>query len=141
MTDTDTLDPRAATYERYLDAWSAVAPEERLSLLRDSVTEDVLFENPTQTRNGMADLIDHLEGFQRRVPGGAFRMNNMLGWGNWAIAEWQLVDAEGEPGFSGSDILYFDTEGRIVSILLFGNVEAQKLAWRRRDPVSLQLTG
>jgi len=26
------------------------------------------------------------------------------------------------------------------AILLFGNVEARKFAWRRRDPVSLELT-
>jgi hypothetical protein len=67
-------------------------------------------------------------------------MNNMLGWGNYALAEWQLVDAKGVAGVSGYDVLTFDEKGLISTILLFGNVEAQKLAWRRRDPVALELT-
>jgi hypothetical protein len=67
-------------------------------------------------------------------------MNYMIDWGTHALAEWQLVDAKGDAGFSGYDILTFDEQGLILTILLFGNVEAQKLAWRRRDPVSLELT-
>jgi len=43
-------------------------------------------------------------------------------------------------GFSGYDVLTFDEHGPTSTILLFGNVEAQKLTWRRRDPVSLKLT-
>lgn len=50
------------------------------------------------------------------------------------------MDAEGDAGFSGYDVLTFDERGLISTILLFGNVEAQKLAWRRRDPVSQELT-
>jgi hypothetical protein len=41
------------------------------------------------------------------------------------------------------DYVSFDTRapvGPMPAILLFGNVEAQKFAWRRRDPVSLELT-
>jgi len=41
------------------------------------------------------------------------------------------------------DYVSFDTrapEGPMPAILLFSNVEAQKFARRRRDPVSLELT-
>lgn len=133
-------DKRVQTYDLYLAAWSAVSDNERARMLGESVADDVVFENPQQTRHGRADLKAHLEGFQRRSPGGAFRMNHMVGWDGHALAEWQLVDANGHPGFSGVDVLTFDDQGRIATILLFGNVEAQKLAWRRRDPVSLQPT-
>jgi hypothetical protein len=47
---------------------------------------------------------------------------------------------QGDPGFSRYDVLTFDEQGLISTILLFGSVEAQKLASRRRDPVSLELT-
>jgi hypothetical protein len=60
--------------------------------------------------------------------------------GPHALAEWQLVDTNGDPGFSGYDVLTFDGEGRILTILMLVNVEAQKLAWRRRDPVTMELT-
>lgn len=132
---------RVETYDRYLAAWSAIPDAERETLLRATLSDEIVFENPQQTRRGIADMIAHLEGFQQRTPGGTFRMNTMVGWGDRALAEWQLVDAAGKPGFSGYDMLAFDSSGRISTILLFGNVEAQKLAWRRRDPVQLLVTG
>ena len=133
-------DKRVQTYELYLAAWAAIPDAERESRLRASVTNDVVFENPMQTRRGIADVVEHLEGFQARSPGGLFRMNNMIGWDSHAMAEWQMVNAQGEPGFSGYDILAFNEQGLISTILLFGNVEKQKLAWRRRDMVSMKTT-
>jgi len=96
-------------------------------MLRESLSQDIVFKNPLQTRHGLAEVTAHLEGFQVRSPGGSFRMNNMVGWGTYALAEWQLVDAKGDAGFSGYDVLTFDEQGLISTILLFGNVEAQKL--------------
>ncbi len=54
-------------------------------------------------------------------------MNEMLGWENHGLATWQLVDAQGKPGFFGYDVLAFDGKGRIESILLFSHVEKQIL--------------
>jgi hypothetical protein len=51
----------------------------------------------------------------------------MLGWGSHGIATWQFVDAQGQPGFWGYDVLAYDGQGRIESILLFGHVEKQML--------------
>ena len=133
-------DRRVKTYDLYLAAWSAVPDAERVRMLEESLSETIVFTNPMQTRRGLSDVAKHLEGFQVRSPGGSFRMNNMVGWGTVAMAEWQLVDAKGDPGFSGYDVLTLDEKGLISTILLFGNVEAQKLAWRRRDQVSLEVT-
>lgn len=127
-------------YDLYLAAWSDVPVEQRARMLRESVSEHVVFANPQQTRRGIDEVIEHLEGFQQRSPGGSFRINNMVGWADHGLAEWQLVDAEGKAGPSGYDVLTFDDQGLISSILLFGSVEAQKLAWRRRDPVALEPT-
>ncbi len=122
-------DERVQTYDRYLAAWSAIPDAERARMLRESLSEQIVFTNPQQTRCGLSEVVEHLEGFQVRSPGGSFRMNSMVGWGAYALAEWQLVDAKGSPGFSGYDVLTFDEQGLISTILLFGNVEAQKLAW------------
>jgi hypothetical protein len=120
-------DKRVAIYDTYLSAWSAIPDEERRRLLRESVTEDVVFRNPMQTRAGLDDVVKHLEGFQQRSPNGSFVSVAMLGWENNALATWQFVDAEGERGFTGFDVLHFDGKGHIASILLFGNVEKQTL--------------
>lgn len=120
-------DFRVAAYETYLSAWSAIEGDERLRLLHESVTEGIVFKNPMKTRTGIADVIEHLEGFQGRSPGGSFRLLAMLGWEVNAMATWQFVDAEGNSGFTGYDILAFDKDHRIESIVLFGSVEKQTL--------------
>ena len=120
-------DPRVKTYRTYLSAWSAIADDERARLLRETLSEQIVFANPLQTRRGLADVAAHLQVFQQRSPGGSFQMNEMLGWDNHGIATWQLVDAKGQLGFWGYDVLAFDAQGRIESILLFSHLEKQIL--------------
>jgi hypothetical protein len=120
-------DPRVKTYETYLSAWSAIPDDDRARLLRETLSEDIVFTNPLRTRRGLADVALHLQGFQQRSPGGSFRMNEMLGWENHGIATWQFVDVQGQPGFWGYDVLAYDGQGRIESILLFSHIEKQML--------------
>jgi hypothetical protein len=120
-------DPRVKTYETYLSAWSKIPDEERLRRLRESLSERIVFTNPMKTRRGLAEVVEHLQGFQQRTPGGSFRLNEMLGWERNGIATWQLVDAQGQPGFWGYDVVSFDDQGRIESILLFSHIEKQTL--------------
>ena len=72
-------DPRVKTYETYLSAWSKIADEERARLLRESLSESIVFTNPMRTRRGLAEVVEHLQGFQQRSPGDSFRLNEMLG--------------------------------------------------------------
>ncbi len=132
---------RVNTYENYLMAWSGIPNEERLPLLRRCVSADVEFLNRSRPRRGIADVADHLENFQRLMPGASFRLNNMIGWGDRALAEWQLVDASGKAGFSGYDCLTFDADALITGIVLFSNVEEQKIVWRMRDMPLLEPAG
>jgi hypothetical protein len=46
-------DPRVKTYEIYLSAWSAIPDDERAKRLRESLSNDVVFTNPVQTRHGL----------------------------------------------------------------------------------------
>ena len=120
-------DFRVAAYECYLSAWAAVSDAQRLSLLREGVTQGVIFSNSTRTRTGIADVVDHLDGFQRGSPGGSFRLLSMLGWDDNALAKWQFVGAGGIAGFKGYDTLAFDKDGMINSIVMFVAVEKQML--------------
>jgi hypothetical protein len=119
--------PLVKTYETYLSAWSAIPDEERARRLRESLSESIVFTNPMKTRRGLADVAEHLQGFQQRSPGGSFRLNEMLGWERHGIATWQLVDAQGQAGFWGYDVVGYDDQGRIESILLFSHIEKQTL--------------
>jgi hypothetical protein len=120
-------DKRATTYDTYLSAWSAIPDSERRRLLRESVSEDIVFTNPLQARAGIDGMVAHLEAFQHRSPNGKFVSLAILGWDNHALATWQFVDADGTRGFTGYDVVSFDDQGRIATILLFSNVDKQRL--------------
>jgi hypothetical protein len=120
-------DKRVDAYELYISAWSAISDEERLRRLRASVAQAIIFRNAMKTRNSLADVVEHLEAFQQRSPGGSFRLMSMLGFENQGLATWKFFDAEGQGGFSGFDALTFDEEGRISYILMFSDLEKQRL--------------
>ena len=119
-------DKRVDAYELYISAWSAISDEERLRRLRASVAQAIIFRNAMKTRNSLAE-VEHLEAFQQRSPGGSFRLMSMLGFENQGLATWKFFDAEGQGGFSGFDALTFDEEGRISYILMFSDLEKQRL--------------
>ena len=120
-------DKRVDAYELYISAWSAISDEERMRRLRASVAQAIIFRNAMKTRNSLADVVEHLEAFQQRSPGGSFRLMSMLGFENQGLATWKFFDAEGQGGFSGFDALTFDEEGRISYILMFSDLEKQRL--------------
>ena len=120
-------DKHVDAYELYISAWCAISDEERLRRLRASVAQAIIFRNAMKTRNSLADVVEHLEAFQKRSPGGSFRLMSMLGFENQGLATWKFFDAEGQGGFSGFDALTFDEDGRISYILMFSDVEKQRL--------------
>ena len=120
-------DHRISTYESYLKAWSAVPDDERLALLRMSVTDKIVFKNATKSRAGIPDMTEHLSAFQHKTPGASFRLLGMLGFENYAMATWQFVDAKGVDGFMGYDTITFDNDRRIESIVMFTKVGPQTL--------------
>jgi hypothetical protein len=120
-------DPRVMTYRNYLSAWSAMPDDQRAKLLDENLAANIVFTNSIQTRHGLEDVAAHLQGFQKRSPGASFKMIEMLGWENHGIATWQFVDAQGQAGFLGYDVIAYDGLGRIESILLFSYVEKQIL--------------
>ena len=69
-------DPRVKTYETYLSAWSKIPDEERARLLRESLSESIVLTHPMGTRRGLADVAEHLQGFQQRSPGGSLSVTN-----------------------------------------------------------------
>jgi SnoaL-like domain len=125
--DLKMTDKHVDVYDLYISAWSAISDEERLRRLRASVAEAIIFRNAMKTRNSLADVVEHLEAFQKRSPGGSFRLMSMLGFENRGLATWKFFDAEGQGGFSGFDALTFDEDGRISYILMFSDVEKQRL--------------
>jgi len=119
-------DERLRTYEQYLSAWSAITEDERAERLRGSLSPSIVFYNPTQTRHGLSEVAAQCAAFQKRTPGGSFATDEMLVLDRQGIVKWRLVDSQGKPGSietygfdHGYDVIAFDRDGRIESILMF----------------------
>lgn len=118
---------RLEVYERYMTAWSPISTSDRAQVLGETVSEGVAYRDAMTHREGAQDLAQHLSFFQERSPGSSFRLLSMLNWGSDALANWQIVDAGGAPGFTGYDALTFAEDGRIASILGFSDTDKQRL--------------
>jgi hypothetical protein len=62
-------------FKNYLGAFAATSLAEQERLLRSSLAEGVVYTNPGVEGSGISNLLHHIEGFQRKFPGGRFRMN------------------------------------------------------------------
>jgi SnoaL-like domain len=124
-------DGRVKVYERYLSSWSAVTDDERSERLQGSLSSSVVFYNPTKTRRGRAEVAEACAEFQKRTPGGSFVADEMLAFESHGIVKWRLLDAQGKPGALdiygfdyGYDVLEFNADGHIESIMMFVHMKA-----------------
>ncbi len=124
---TNTMKSRLELYEHYITAWSAMDFDERMAILSRTVADDVVYRDAMFEGSGAAALCEHLTTFQQRSPGSSFRLLSMLSWDADALANWQIVDRGGKPGFSGYDALTFAEDGRIASIVGFSATDKQRL--------------
>jgi len=128
-------DNTVATYRLYVSAWSRISDQEREDRLARSVAPDVVFRNPHKIRYGRPGVIEQIKSFQSNTsggsfstPGGSFRVNWVIGFGNDFLAEWQLVDASGKDSFNGYDAFTLNEEGLIKTIVLWDNTKEFRLA-------------
>lgn len=55
-----TIDPLQQISKAYLNAYGDVATAERERLLRQSVTDDVVFTGPNEDDQGFGKLVEHI---------------------------------------------------------------------------------
>ena len=83
------------TFENYLRAFAASSPVEQERLLRSSVATDVVYTNPGVEGRGIHNLLAHIGVFQRKFPGGSFRMNWLRHQHRQLLSEWTQLDEHG----------------------------------------------
>ena len=82
-------------FGNYLAAFAAPSPAEQERLLRASVADDVVYTNPGVAGSGLRNLLSHIGTFQRRFPGGRFRLDWLRHQHGQVLAEWTQLDHEG----------------------------------------------
>lgn len=106
-------------WNAYLAAYGDVSAEERKRLLRESVSDDIVSENPSDEANGIDALIAHVERFQQRLPGAYFKINSLKFHHDQVLTEWTLYKADGTVVTTAHTYGALDGQGRIKKLIGF----------------------
>ena len=114
-----TLETLQQIWKTYQDAWADIAVDERERLLRQSVTDDVIFTAPPYEGQGLGNLVKHMEQFQEQVPGAHFKSNKLLTQHGQLISEWTMYNKDGSVSLTSYSYARFNEQGRLTLLAGF----------------------
>jgi SnoaL-like domain len=106
-------------FAKYLDAFATKSPAEQEALLRSSVADDVVYANPGVEGSGLHNLLAHIDVFQKRFPGGRFRINWLRQQHGQVLSEWTQLDQDGAELVTGHSYARLNENGRIAHLAGF----------------------
>lgn len=107
------------TWKTYQSAWSDLSDDERRTLLAQSVVEDCIYTDPTDSCEGVEALIAHIEGSRKKMPGARFQNDKFLDHHDQGLSEWTMFDSEGSVVATGTSYALFGTDGRLTQMTGF----------------------
>ena len=96
-----------------------VTPANREYLLRQSVSDEVVFFTPTAEGRGIKSLIEHVAQFQQKNPGGYFASGDLVAHHGRLLAEWTLYDKDSTAVSGGHTYARFSDNGRLTQLIGF----------------------
>jgi hypothetical protein len=108
------------TLDKYGDAWNEDDEEARRAQLKESLTDDAVYCDPTAEVAGPHELAEHIE--QTRSAFGQFRIERTSGfeehhgYGRFA---WRMMSDDGELIVEGFDVVRIAADGRFQSVIGF----------------------
>ena len=114
-----TLETLQQIWKTYQDAWADIAVDERERLLRQSVTDDVIFTAPPYEGQGLGNLVKHMEQFQEQVPGAHFKSNKLLTQHGQLLSEWTMYNKDGSELLTSHSYARFNEQGRLTHLAGF----------------------
>lgn len=102
----------------YAETWS-LPEEERLSRLKELVTADVTYTDPTTSLAGWEALSNYMGKFQTDMPGGRFVITEAYEHHGQSLAYWQMLDGEGKVMMNGTSHTHLSDEVKFQSLTGF----------------------
>ena len=106
-------------YETYVSAWKAVSAEERTRIANEVISDHVHYSTPRHEQGGRATIVEDMETFQSKFPGGHFEVGDVSAHHGAALLTWVLVQADGTVFARGHDEMRVSPDGKIVSLTTF----------------------
>jgi len=107
-------DAHLKTWNVYQSAWGPIDEEQRRSLLRQSVADDILYTDPGSQTHGLEELVARIEQSQQAFPGAHFENDSFLEHHDQGLFQWTMYDGKGAVFVKGSSFGRFGEDGRLV---------------------------
>ncbi|MBK3662217.1 nuclear transport factor 2 family protein [Bradyrhizobium diazoefficiens] len=114
------------TWNAYQRAWGPVDETEREELLRASVSEDILYTDPSSQTRGLQELFARIGQSQQKFTGAYFKNDSFLEHHDQALFLWTMYDAEDRVFVKGSSFGHFGADGRLVQATGFFEVPTKR---------------
>ncbi|HVX79159.1 MAG TPA: nuclear transport factor 2 family protein [Bradyrhizobium sp.] len=114
------------TWNAYQRAWGPVLETEREELLRSSVSDDILYTDPSSQIHGLHELMVRIAQSQRTFTGAYFRNDSFLEHHNEGLFSWTMYDKDGRVFVKGTSFGRFGADGRLVKATGFFAVPSKK---------------
>jgi hypothetical protein len=115
-------------YKQYVKAWSAISDQERRNILNAVLETEIVYRIPRMEGTGHQIVIDDMNDFQTKFPGGRFALHGVSEHHDVALMEWQLILPDGTPGVLGHDAIRVTSEGKLGRIVTFAPSTLEPLA-------------
>jgi hypothetical protein len=99
-------------WNAYMAAYASKAEDERMRLLEQSVSDDVVFTNPAGDGKTRAGLNAHIEKFQQGFAGAWFSTDQIYAQKDKLLAVWSMFKADGTRITTGYNFVRPDDDGR-----------------------------
>ena len=114
------------TWNAYQRAWGPVHETEREELLRSSVSDNILYTDPSSQTHGLQELMVRIAQSQQKFTGAYFRNDSFLEHHDQGLFLWTMYDKDGRPFVKGSSFGRFGTDGRLVQATGFFEAPSNK---------------
>jgi hypothetical protein len=114
------------TWNAYQRAWGPVHETEREELLRASVSEDILYTDPSSQTRGLRELFARIGQSQQKFAGAYFKNDSFLEHHDQGFFLWTMYDVEGRIFVKGSSFGRFGADGRLVQATGFFELPTKK---------------
>ena len=114
------------TWNAYQRAWGPIHETEREELLRSSVSDNILYTDPSSQTHGLQELMVRIAQSQQKFTGAYFRNDSFLEHHDQGLFLWTMYDKDGRAFVKGSSFGRFGTDGRIVQATGFFEAPSNK---------------
>jgi hypothetical protein len=114
------------TWNTYQRAWGPVQETEREELLRATVSEDILYTDPSSQTRGLQELFVRIGQSQQKFTGAYFKNDSFLEHHDQGLFLWTMYDVEGRIFVKGRSFGRFGADGRLVQATGFFEVPAKQ---------------